>query len=216
MPHFPGDMAVKNPFRTALGFIYPNMERFPGYIARLDQFQVGVILKQIEKKVNTPLASSMGRLFDAVASIINLKDSVNYEGQAAMELESVISSTDDYYKYDIENEGYGFRINVDKLLEQLYSDYILGVCKGIISAKFHNTVIKFTVDMAKKIRDIYYVNKAVLSGGCFQNRYLLEGLNRELHMNGFEAYIPPINDGGISLGQAAVASVYFSEKEGRG
>jgi hydrogenase maturation protein HypF len=73
--------------------------------------------------------------------------------------------------------------------------------------------------MAKKIRDVYGVNKTVLSGGCFQNRYLLESINEKLRREGFETYIPskiPVNDGGISLGQAAVAAAYFSEKEGRG
>lgn len=68
-----GDLAVKHPFRTALGFIYPNMHRFSKYIERLDGEQVKIIINQIERKVNAPLASSMGRLFDAVASIINLR-----------------------------------------------------------------------------------------------------------------------------------------------
>lgn len=208
-----GDMAIKHPFRSALGFIYPNMDQFSVYLARLDGNQVKIILKQIEKNVNSPLASSMGRLFDAVASIINIRDSVNYEGQAAMELESVIIPTDEFYTYDIEVEGNTFCINVDKTLEEIYRDFIKGVSQGIISAKFHNTVIKFSVDMAKRIREIHLINKIVLSGGCFQNRYLLEGLNINLQEQGFQTYIPskiPINDGGISLGQAAIASAYFS------
>lgn len=102
---------------------------------------------------------------------------------------------------------------MDVLLEELYTDYINGVPQGIISAKFHNTVINFTLDLAKRIRDMNNVGKVVLSGGCFQNRYLLEGLNRELQGEGFAVYIPskiPVNDGGISLGQAAIASTYFS------
>ncbi|HQA59851.1 MAG: carbamoyltransferase HypF [Tepidanaerobacteraceae bacterium] len=208
-----GDLAVKHPFRTALGFIYPNMHRFSKYIERLDGEQVKIIINQIERKVNAPLASSMGRLFDAVASIINLRDTVDYEGQAALELESLILPTNDCYGYRIEREGTGFFIDVDVLLEELYTDYINGVPQGIISAKFHNTVINFTLDLAKRIRDMNNVGKVVLSGGCFQNRYLLEGLNRELQGEGFAVYIPskiPVNDGGISLGQAAIASTYFS------
>ncbi|NLZ53378.1 MAG: carbamoyltransferase HypF, partial [Thermoanaerobacteraceae bacterium] len=163
-----GDMAIKHPFRTALGFIYPNMHRFSKYLNRLDGNQVKIILKQIEKKVNTPLSSSMGRLFDAVASIINIKDTVDYEGQAAMELESLILPTDDYYDYRIEREDSRFCIDVSMLLDELYSDYVNDIPKGVISAKFHNTVIKFTVNMAKSIRDIHNVSKIVLSGGCFQ------------------------------------------------
>lgn len=208
-----GDMAIKHPFRCALGFIYPNVHKFSKFLYRLDKNQINIILKQIETEVNTPLTSSMGRLFDAVASIIDIKDTVNYEGQAAMELESIILPTNDYYKYHITQEGSGFCIDVNMLFEELYSDYINGVPKGIISGKFHNTVIKFTVDMAKKISNIHNVNKVVLSGGCFQNRYLLEGLHRELQSEGFKVYIPtkmPINDGGISLGQAAIASAHFS------
>jgi len=208
-----GDMAIKHPFRTALGFIYPNVHRFGRYLEKFDYNQVDTILKQIEKKVNTPLASSMGRLFDAVASIIDVKDTVDYEGQAAMELESIILPTNDCYNYRIERKNTEFSIDVDVLLEELYNDYIDGVPKGTISAKFHNTVIKFTVDVAKKIRDKHKVSKIVLSGGCFQNRYLLEGLKGELQKEGFSVYIPskiPINDAGISLGQAAIASEYFS------
>jgi hydrogenase maturation protein HypF len=189
------------------------MHRFSKYIERLDGEQVKIIINQIERKVNAPLASSMGRLFDAVASIINLRDTVDYEGQAALELESLILPTNDCYGYRIEREGTGFFIDVDVLLEELYTDYINGVPQGIISAKFHNTVINFTLDLAKRIRDMNNVGKVVLSGGCFQNRYLLEGLNRELQGEGFAVYIPskiPVNDGGISLGQAAIASTYFS------
>lgn len=208
-----GDTAIKHPFRCAVGFIYPNTHRFSKFIHRLDSNQVKIILKQIEAKVNSPLISSMGRLFDAVASIIDIKDTVDYEGQAAMELESIILPTEDYYGYRIVKEGSKFCIDVNRLLEELYRDYVGGIPKGIISGKFHNTVIKFTVEMAKKIRDLRKVSKVVLSGGCFQNRYLLEGLYRELQGEGFKVYIPskiPINDGGISLGQAAIACAYFS------
>jgi len=208
-----GDLAIKHPFRTALGFIYPNVDRFTEYINRLDGNEVEIILKQIERKVNAPLASSMGRLFDAVASIIDIKDTVTYEGQAAMELESIILPTDECYNYAVEKDGSGFSIDVSGLLEEVHRDHVNGTPKGIISAKFHNTVIKFTVDLAKRIAKIHNVNKIVLSGGCFQNRYLLEGLNSELQGEGFRVYIPgkmPINDGGISLGQAAIASEHFS------
>ena len=208
-----GDLAIKQPFRTALGFIYPNVQRFSEYVERLDGKQVEIILKQIDRKVNAPLASSMGRLFDAVASIIGIKDTVNYEGQAAMELESLILPSDDCYSYTIEKEVDEYTIDVNRLLEELYDDYISGTPKGIISAKFHNTVIQFTLDMAKRIRNAYGVDKVVLSGGCFQNRYLLKGLNRELQVEGFTVYIPtkmPINDGGIALGQAAIAATHFS------
>ena len=209
-----GDLAVKNPFRSALGFIYKDVKYFSQYVGRLDSFQVKIVLKQIANRINTPLASSMGRLFDAVASIIDIRDSIDYEGQAAMELESIISHTDDYYEYCLENNNAGFCINVRKMFHQIYKNYTSGLSKGIISGKFHNTVVKFTVDITKKIRDIYFVNKIVISGGCFQNRYLLDNVNTCLKKEGFEVYIPsrvPLNDGGISLGQAAIATLYSSE-----
>lgn len=209
-----GDAAIKQTFRAALGYIYPNIEHFPEYEARIGKLKVHSIFKQIRQNINTTLASSMGRLFDTVASIINLRDLVDYEGQAAMELEAIISKNDDYYEYDI-SEDCLFKINVNKLLRGVYEDYITGVCPGIISAKFHNTVIRFTEDLSIRLRDIYRINTVVLSGGCFQNKYLLEGLHKKLIKQGFEVFIPsliPANDGGISLGQAIIAQNVLLEK----
>jgi hydrogenase maturation protein HypF len=90
----------------------------------------------------------------------------------------------------------------------MYLDYIKGIDRGIIAARFHNTIVKFTTEMLLMMRDKYHINKVVLSGGCFQNRYLLEELHARLQNCGFELFVPrriPANDGGISLGQAVIA-----------
>lgn len=207
-----GDFAVKQPYRTALGFIYPHFDYFTEFINRFDKSHVIIIKKQIEQRINTPFTSSMGRLFDAVASTINLRDISSFEGQAAMELESLIIPTGDFYEYDIRIGETGFIIDVFKILSGVYYDFINGIDKGIISAKFHNSIVKFTCDIVCRLKDIYKINKVVLAGGCFQNRFLLEKINTELLRTGFYVPIPsevPINDGGISLGQTAVAQRYF-------
>lgn len=207
-----GDAAVKNPFRTALGFIYPFYEDFREFAGKFDKKTVDVIRFQIQKGINSPLASSMGRLFDAASSLIGLCHTASYEGQAAMELEAVIRPDDGFYEYEISNDGPAFIIDAFKILKSMYNEFIKGTDRGIIAARFHNTVVKFTAELAVRLRDIYSINRIVLSGGCFQNRYLVEKLNDELLRSGFEVFIPsrmPANDGGLSLGQAAIGVEYF-------
>lgn len=251
------DAAVKNPFRTVLGYICACPEDFKEFTAGLDKKTVEIIMKQIEKGINSPLASSMGRLFDAAAALLGFCGSVSYEGQAAMELEAIMgchgthgrsrpiginaprpdfdasmadsnSGMDntfeknsrgsfigkgEFYEYDIKKCRGEYIIDPLKVLKALFEEYLRGVEKSLISARFHNTVVRFTVDTAARIRRDHGINRVVLSGGCFQNRYLLDHLNDELTALGFEVYIPskvPVNDGGIALGQAAIASEYFS------
>ncbi|HHW04184.1 MAG TPA: carbamoyltransferase HypF [Thermoanaerobacterales bacterium] len=209
-----GDTAVRKPFRSALGFVNPYLEDFREYTSRLDKKTVHIISQQIKKGLNSPLVSSMGRFFDAAASLLGICDVASYEGQAAMELESMIRPDDGNYEFKIMSTGSSFIIDVFRTLKDLYMDYLGGTERGVVAARFHNTVVRFTAELAGRLRDIYKVNRVVLCGGCFQNRYLLERLNEELSKAGFEVFIPsavPINDGGISLGQAAIAAEYFSK-----
>lgn len=212
-----GDTAIKYPYRTAIGYIYPKISYFSKFTFRIGEEKVDFLCKQIKSGVNISRVSSMGRLFDAVASIIDLRDTANYQGQAAMELESIITRNSGFYPYQIYEVDSRFQIDVGATLEAIYSDYVKGVCKGEIATKFHNTIIEFTTKLLKILREKHSINRVVLSGGCFQNRYLLKGINDKLLSLDFEVFIPrsvPVNDGGISLGQAAIAQIWVLNQKG--
>ncbi|AIS51341.1 [NiFe] hydrogenase maturation protein HypF [Thermoanaerobacter kivui] len=203
-----GELAIKKIYRTALGFISEDIGSYGDFLERFDQKEVEIILKQIKRKINTPYVSSMGRFFDAASSLLGLRDEVLFEGQGAMELESLIVDTDSFYEFEISHKD-GYIINTDIILQQLYNDYKKRVDKRIIAAKFHNSIVEFTHYLALELRKEFGINKVVLSGGSFQNRYLLKKLLSKLSDSGFEAYSNsrvPCNDGGISLGQAVIAN----------
>jgi hydrogenase maturation protein HypF len=154
------------------------------------------------------VTTSAGRLFDAVASLVNLRQRVAFEGQAAMELEFALegAKTDEVYRLSILEPGEALPLNLDwsPMIHGILSDIDSATCAGIISAKFHNALVEAVVEVAKRIGE----ERVVLSGGCFQNRYLTERAVRRLQAEGFRAYwhqrVPP-NDGGIALGQIVAA-----------
>ncbi|MDI3312516.1 MAG: carbamoyltransferase HypF, partial [Thermoanaerobacterium sp.] len=202
-----GELAIKRIYRTAIGFINEDMNYYEEYLKRFDAKELEIIKAQIDKKINAPSVSSMGRLFDAVASLIGVKDTVQYEGQAAMELESIIETDPSYYSFTVSSDDQ-YVVDTSDILRQVYADYKKGVNKGIISARFHNTIVEFTAYVALKLGEKYKVDKVVLSGGSFQNKYLLENITERLSKEGFSVYSNskiPCNDGGISLGQAVIA-----------
>jgi hydrogenase maturation protein HypF len=164
----------------------------------------------LTKKINCPLTSSVGRLFDGVAAILGLRYQLSFEGQAAMELEFALEEikTDEYYP---------FSLFPDQPIVIDWNQIILGVIEdrekeieiGIIAAKFHNSLSEIIVRIAQGIG----TEKILLTGGCFQNRYLTERTINRLRASGFQPYwqqIVPTNDGGISLGQIIGAFDNFS------
>lgn len=203
-----GELAIKKIYRTAIGFINDELNYYDKFLRGFNMKELDIIKKQIDKKINAPLVSSMGRLFDAAASLIGITYEVQYEGQAAMELESIIKNDSSSYDYVITRDD-GYIIDTADILKQVYADYLGDIDKGIISSRFHNTIVNFTIDMAIKLRDDYGINKIVLSGGSFQNKYLLENIIYKLANKGFLVYsnsTVPCNDGGICLGQAVIAN----------
>jgi hydrogenase maturation protein HypF len=168
----------------------------------------------LAKKLNSPLTSSMGRLFDAVASLVNLRQQIRFEGQAAMELEFALHEvkTDKAYsltlahtdKHEMETGETPVLLDWQPMIEAILADIEQGVSVGIISARFHNALVEAIVAVAKRVGQ----NRVVLSGGCFQNRYLTERTVRRLQAEDFRPYwhqrVPP-NDGGIALGQVIAA-----------
>ena len=171
----------------------------------------------LQRRFNSPLTSSMGRLFDAVASLTTLRQHIRFEGQAAMELEFAAekSQTDLAYELRLSGGAAPFRPGIQKPKTEIILDWALlalsvladatgGADLAEISAKFHNALAESVVAVARKIGE----TRVVLSGGCFQNRYLTERTVARLHAENFRPYwhqrIPP-NDGGIALGQVYAA-----------
>jgi hydrogenase maturation protein HypF len=158
--------------------------------------------QMIDKGINSPVTTSMGRLFDGIASIIGLRQEVNFEAQAAMELEFATDdlNLNDYFDFDIEKTEGVYLIKWNKLVEEILADFKSSVSKNIIALKFHNTLSEIIVNIAKLAGE----EKVILTGGCFQNKYLLEKTINRLTEESFKVYWHqrvPANDGGISLGQ---------------
>ena len=211
------ERSVKEPRRSALSVLFETfggrVEEF-GEIPSISSFEAKekkLLLEMIKKGINSPATSSAGRLFDAVASILGIRQKTSFEGQGAMELEFVACGNyspladSAHYDFFLDDETGGpmvldWRLIISGIVDDLHD----GLDTAVIAAKFHNTLSKMILAVARKVA----VEKVVLSGGCFQNRYLLERTVRELENEGFRVYthqrIPP-NDGGISLGQVAVA-----------
>jgi len=167
-----------------------------------------LIYRMMNLEVNSPKVSSMGRLFDGVASLIGIKDKVSYEGQAAILLESLAEKCDNYYRFRI-SEGDIIYYDWTVTIVDILSDLNKNVRKEKIAAKFMNTLSKVGTEIAVNIREKYSINKVVLSGGVFQNIYLLNKMYEELIKSNFEVYhhkkVSP-NDEGLPLGQIAIAA----------
>jgi hydrogenase maturation protein HypF len=215
-----GDAAVKEPRRTALGLLYEMFGEAAFTktgLAPLQAFspaELGPLKTMLTRRLNSPQTSSAGRLFDAVASLVGLRHQVHFEGQAAMELEFALAGA------EVTSEAYPFPPHSDHvscftfhppllldwspLIESILSDLKAHVPIGLISARFHNALVEAIIAIAKHFGQ----PRVVLSGGCFQNRYLTERSVRRLQEEGFRPYwhqrIPP-NDGGIALGQVIAA-----------
>lgn len=177
------------------------------FIHGLDRAKWTTIATMTASGTNSPETSSMGRLFDAVSALLNIRKSVNYEGQAAIELEAIADQTaSGNYEFELANGGI---IKAENLIRSAIEGLLNGRPPSEISARFHRAVVKLIVDVAMQIRDDRKLDRVALSGGVFQNMFLLTGAVQELRTKGFEVLTHsrvPTNDGGISLGQAAVAN----------
>jgi hydrogenase maturation protein HypF len=208
-----GEQAVKEPRRSALGVLYEvlgDASFETDRLAVLDTFtsrELAWMRRMLERRLHTPLTSSAGRLFDAIASIVGLRQRVRFEGQAAMELEFALDGVgiDEAYETRLATSRDGPAI-VDwgPLVHGVLDDCARGVAVGRVSAKFHNALAEAIVMVARHVGE----PRVVLTGGCFQNRYLTERSVRRLREEGFRPYwhqrVPP-NDGGIALGQVVAA-----------
>lgn len=210
-----GEQAIREPWRMAFSYLHSlhNQKEDKKYSIlkiRQDKENLQLLQQMIEKGINSPLTSSCGRLFDAIASLIGLKDIVDFEGQAAMEMESLCK--EEYrnnYNYRISKETDRWIIDSEEMISQILNDLKKRVSLNQISTQFHNTIADFTLSLCVKIRGEYNINYVALSGGVFQNSFLLLQTIKKLKKEGFSILIHkklPPNDACISLGQAFVAS----------
>ena len=207
-----GDKAIREPRRMAVGLLYEIIgdSLFRGLdvhpIKTFTAAEILLLQQMLTKKINSPLTSSAGRLFDAVASLSGVCDIAKFEGQAAMELEWVIGKTltDEVYGFTTSDSEFPLTIDWAPMVQEILEDMKGSVPLSVISAKFHNTMVAMIVGVAGRIGE----ERIVLTGGCFQNKYLLERSVRRLEEKGFHPYwhqrVPP-NDGGIALGQIYAA-----------
>jgi hydrogenase maturation protein HypF len=174
--------------------------------------EIDLVSRMITRSINTVLTSSCGRLFDAVASIIGLRQEVTFEGQAAIELEMIAQSgVEDAYSFDIDSSEPA-QIDMRPAIREIVQDVQSREAAGIIAARFHNTIAAVIAEMCQRIRASEKLNRVCLTGGTFQNLYLLERTVALLRKQGFEVFthsaVPP-NDGGIALGQAVIANEFL-------
>jgi hydrogenase maturation protein HypF len=207
-----GDISIRIPARMALSHLWTYQIEWdyslPG-VAALCMEDKTVLDVQLSRQINTPQTSSMGRLFDAVASLIGVRHKVSYEGQAAIEMEALVDPDETgYYPVILENG----LINPKPLFEAIIVDLHANTPIQTISARFHNSIVQFSLEVCKLIRSENKINTVALSGGVWQNKVLLENTIKRLNNDRFDVMIHqaiPTNDGGISLGQAIIASKYI-------
>lgn len=211
-----GEAAVREPWRMAVSYLYRHWGRefldlqIP-FLQQLDRGKVKLLLAAMERKLNSPLTSSCGRLFDAVAALAGIRRQVNYEGQAAIELEMAMKGAAEGAGYDldlVEQEGL-LILGTRRLFAEIISDLQERVPAPEISARFHSGLVNALARAAGILRQSSGLRRVCLSGGSFNNRFLLEQLQARLVACGVEVFTHaevPAGDGGLSLGQALVAA----------
>lgn len=213
-----GAAAIKKPWRMAASALYDALgeglfETGLPFLSSIPRERLKILVDMIEKRVNSPLTSSCGRLFDAVAAISGVRNYVAYEGQAAVELEAAADEDRKrVYPCEIQSVDGVEQFLTGPTIKAVVEDVINGVGTGLISATFHNTLVRLFYEACERVRGLHGSNRVVLSGGCFQNARLLVDLSQTLKANGFAVYTQsavPSNDGGIALGQAMVADAKY-------
>ncbi len=204
-----GDAAIRHPARIALALLWSLGIDWDARLAAVQDFEaaeLSTIRTQLERGLNAPDTSSMGRLFDAAAALAGVRQKVNYEAQAAIEFEALAADgSDEGYQFEIGEQ----LIGVEPAVQALLKDVLAGVPQAVVSARFHNGLARMVLHASSRIRTETGLNEVVLSGGVWQNITLLRRTLSLLGDSGFRVYIHravPTNDGGLALGQAAIAA----------
>jgi hydrogenase maturation protein HypF len=214
-----GAAAIREPWRMAVSYLAQIFGAdFLGldipFVERLERGKAELILRMMDQRVNSPLTSSCGRLFDAVAALLGIRQEASYEAQAAMELEMSGRSSREKagYPFAIRRENGHWLIESSALFRAIVEDLRRKVCAETISRRFHNGLVETLARLARLLREESALNQICLSGGTFNNRLVFEPLIGKLESEGFEVLthsVVPAGDGGLSLGQAFVAAHSF-------
>ncbi len=214
-----GDASIKHPARTALAHLWKAGLDWAPDLDPVNEFsasELGILRRQFEKNLNCVPSSSMGRLFDAVSALIGVRQRVNYEGQAAMELEALcVSKPQEPYPFPLA-AGETMMLEPAPLLEAIVADLRSGASKSRIATRFHHSIAAAIADVSRLARDATGLNTVALTGGVFQNIVLLSLTVEQLRGAGFHVLchrLVPANDGGLALGQAAIGSALLRLRE---
>jgi len=210
-----GETAIRQPWRMACSYLYKifGNDFFKldiDFVKKIDKNKWKVLRQMIDSKVNCPMTSSAGRLFDAVSALCGIRSEVEYEAQAAIELEKKIKGHETgAYGYRIIKKDKQYVVIFDIMFKEIIKDLKAKVDIGTIAQKFHNTIAAVSVDVCKRISRAVKIDAVCLSGGVFQNKYLLGKTVELLRRENFKVYTHkkvPTNDLGISLGQVVIAN----------
>jgi len=229
-----GEQAVRQPWRMAAAYLaqaYGDtfLELDIPFVHQFDRLKWRTLSQMIARGLNSPLTSSLGRLFDAVAALLCLRGEVLYEGQAAIELEMLAQSDSseyssggsrgrhawEIYPFTIQDQTPA-KLEVTSMIRAIVNDIQRNLPIPEIAMRFHCTIANLLAAACLKAREQTGLNVVALSGGVFQNRLLLEQLMLRLDAMSFQVYINrrvPPNDGGLSLGQLAVAAARLQKRE---
>ena len=210
-----GEAAVREPWRMAGVFLQAAYGEAMGeldlaFVRRLDRSAWRLLSRAAERGLNAPPTSSAGRLFDAVASLLGLRDRVDFEAQAAMELEALaVPEADRVYAVDLHEQDGRTIVQTPDIVRGVVEDLLAGIGPAQIGSRFHATLVDVIVRTCRRLRERSGLDRVALSGGVFQNLRLLQLAVEGLSRSGFQVHthhqVPP-NDGGLALGQAAIAA----------
>ncbi|MBI3462786.1 MAG: carbamoyltransferase HypF [Planctomycetes bacterium] len=215
-----GEQAIREPWRMAAAHLLDAECGTAALQPRIPTVALRTVVRMLQRRVNSPATSSVGRLFDAVASMIGLRDRVSYEAQAAMELEWLASESppDGVYAFGFEDadctaaaiDSPPLVIDTRPLLRALTDDVRQQIDPAIIARRFHSTLVEMICAACERIAKATGIRAVVLSGGVFLNVLLISEAVEKLSASGFNVFrhqlVPP-NDGGLSLGQLAIAAM---------
>ena len=211
----PGEITIKHPARMSLTYLYehfgaPGLKRGRKYLPTLGEEEQQVLVRQLENRFNTVPTSSCGRLFDAASALLGICTRVQYEGQAAIEMETAADpAVQDCYEYEFNCQSRPYQLGTRGIFEGILRDLERGTPTSVSAGRFHLTMAVMITEVLRKLRDDTGLGTVAMSGGVFQNRLLFRLLRQKLAEAGFKVLYHrkvPTNDGGVSLGQVYIAS----------